>query len=220
MKTFVPALLVALAGVASAQLADLPQCSVCLPPPQTLISHTNMSQLQCFLTALGSDGCTELTDFKCHCEKSDALLASVTPCVQGACTADEQAEVIKGVENTCASAGVTINVPEPSATAAPESSSAAPESSAEASSSEEASSAEASSAPPASTEAPGYSSAGPTSTPAAASSSASAVPLPSANGTVPSSAPVPSTSEFPGAASRVGAAAGLVGAAALAVFAL
>ncbi|KAL5389954.1 hypothetical protein DPSP01_002013 [Paraphaeosphaeria sporulosa] len=192
MKTFVPALLVALAGVASAQLADLPQCS-----------------LQCFLTALGSDGCSELTDFKCHCEKSDALLASVTPCVQGACTADEQAEVIKGVENTCASAGVTISVPAPSATAAPESSSAAPESSAEASSTEAASS----SAAPSSYEVPA-------STSAAASSSVSAVPLPSANGTVPSSTPAPTQSEFPGAASRIGAAAGLVGAAAFAVFAL
>jgi hypothetical protein len=32
MKTFVPALFVALAGVASAQLGDLPQCSVCFFP--------------------------------------------------------------------------------------------------------------------------------------------------------------------------------------------
>ncbi|KAF9741041.1 hypothetical protein PMIN06_009566 [Paraphaeosphaeria minitans] len=197
MKTFVPALLVALAGVASAQLADLPQCS-----------------LQCFLTALGSDGCSELTDFKCHCEKSDSLLASVTPCVHDACTADEQAEVIKGVKNTCASAGVTIEVPEPSATAAPESSSAAMESSAEASSTEPASS-----AAPSATEATSSYEV-PASTSAAASSSVSAVPLPSANGTVPSSTPAPSQSEFPGAASRIGAAAGLVGAAAFAAFAL
>ncbi|KAL1599577.1 hypothetical protein SLS60_007380 [Paraconiothyrium brasiliense] len=195
MKTFAPALLVALAGVASAQLADLPQCS-----------------LQCFLTALGGDGCSELTDFKCHCEKSDSLLSSVTPCVQGACTADEQAEVIKGVQNTCASAGVTISVPSPSGTSAPESSAAPESSSAEASSTEAPSS-----SAPAATESSSYEV--PASSSAAASSSVSAVPTPSANGTVPST-PSPSSSEFPGAASRIGAAAGLVGAAALAVFAL
>ncbi|KAF2448021.1 hypothetical protein P171DRAFT_462077 [Karstenula rhodostoma CBS 690.94] len=207
MKTFVPALLVALAGVASAQLADLPQCS-----------------LQCFLTALGSDGCSELTDFKCHCEKSDSLLASVTPCVQGACTPDEVSQVIKGVENTCASAGVTIDVPEPSATAAPESSTA-PESSAEPSSADPASSAEPSSTDPISYSAEPsptepVSSAEPSATEPAPTSSVSAVPIPSANGTIPSATPAPSSSEFPGAASRIGAAAGLIGAAALAVFAL
>ncbi|KAJ4354514.1 uncharacterized protein N0V89_006251 [Didymosphaeria variabile] len=195
MKTFAPALLVALAGVASAQLPDLPQCS-----------------LQCFITALGSDGCSELTDFKCHCQKSDSLLSSVTPCVQSACTADEQAEVIKGVQDTCASNGVTISVPSPSGTSAPESS-AAPESS----SAEMSSTMEASSAPEATSTMPASSYAASSMAP---SSSVSAVPLPSANGTVPSATPSPSSSEFPGAASRIGAAAGLVGAAALAVFAL
>ncbi|KAF1972957.1 CFEM-domain-containing protein [Bimuria novae-zelandiae CBS 107.79] len=206
MKTFVPALFVALAGVASAQLADLPQCS-----------------LQCFLTALGSDGCSQLTDFKCHCEKSDTLFSSVTPCVQKACTADEQAEVITGVQKTCAQAGVTISVPVPSAAAttkAPESSAAessaeATESSAESTKAPESSAAE-SSAPAATSS---YE-AEPTSSEVAPASSVSVAPSPSANGTVGTAAPVPTTSEFPGAASRIGAAAGLVGAAALAVFAL
>ena len=194
MKTFVPALLVALAGVATAQLPDLPQCS-----------------LQCFLTALGSDGCSDLTDFKCHCEKSSALFASVTPCVQSACSAEEQAEVIKGVENTCASAGVSIDVPEPSATAAPSSASSEAASSAEPT--------EASSSAPAPTESGSYSAA-PT-----LSSSVSAAPSATGNGTAPSvPAPTtgsPSPTSFPGAASRVGQALGLVGAAAVAaVFAL
>ncbi|KAJ4296666.1 hypothetical protein N0V90_006714 [Kalmusia sp. IMI 367209] len=193
MKTFAPALFVALAGVATAQLPDLPQCS-----------------LSCFVTALGSDGCAELTDFKCHCQKSDSLLSSVTPCVQSACSADEQAEVIKGVEDTCASAGVTISVPSPSASAAPESSAAE---SSEAPSSTEAEATSSAAATPAESTAAGYSS-------AVESSSVSAMPTPSSNGTVPTAAPTPSTSEFPGAAARVGQAAGVIGAAAVAFFAL
>ncbi|KAK3204073.1 hypothetical protein GRF29_106g1557850 [Pseudopithomyces chartarum] len=204
MKTFVPALFVALAGVASAQLGDLPQCS-----------------LQCFLTALAGDGCSQLTDFKCHCEKSDSLLSSVTPCVQDACTADEQAEVIKGVQDTCASAGVTISVPNPAETEAPASSSVA-ESSAEPTPTETVTEAPASTEAPESTEAPAATE---TSSymipePSSALSSPSGAPTPSANGTVPSGTPAPSTSLFPGAASRTGAAAGLIGAAAFAVFAL
>lgn len=210
MKTFVPALFVALAGVASAQLGDLPQCS-----------------LQCFLTALAGDGCSQLTDFKCHCEKSDSLLSSVTPCVQDACTADEQAEVIKGVQDTCASAGVTISVPNPAETEAPASSSAA-ESSAEPTPTETVTEAPASTEAPESTEAPVETEA-PAATeassylipePSSALSSPSGAPTPSANGTVPTGTPAPSTSLFPGAASRTGAAAGLIGAAAFAVFAL
>jgi hypothetical protein len=183
-----------------------------------LDARADKHQLQCFLTALSSDNCAELTDFKCHCEKSDALLSSVTPCVQDACSADDQASVIAGVKKTCAAAGVSISVPEPSS-AVPESSYPTPESTSAA----ESSSAEPSSVVVSSTEVLTVTSVASTVSYTAtvtATSSASGVPLPSANGTVPTGTPAPTTSEFPGAASRIGAAAGLVGAAALAVFAL
>lgn len=122
MKTSFAAIAVALASVASAQLADIPSCA-----------------LQCFIDALSSDGCSSLTDFACHC-KETSLIPTVEPCVQKACSAADQAKVITAVEGTCASAGVpiTISVPATSAAAAASSAparySSAPVSSAAASS--------------------------------------------------------------------------------------
>jgi hypothetical protein len=65
MKSFTIAAFVALASVGTAQLENIPGCA-----------------LSCFLTSLGSDGCTTLTDFACHCKSADKLFASVIPCVQ------------------------------------------------------------------------------------------------------------------------------------------
>ncbi|KAF2189790.1 CFEM-domain-containing protein, partial [Zopfia rhizophila CBS 207.26] len=75
------------------QLGDIPSCA-----------------LNCFVDALGKDGCSSLTDFACHCTKTE-LIPSVTPCVQAACSADDQAKVITAVEGTCAEAGVPISIP-------------------------------------------------------------------------------------------------------------
>ncbi|KAF1955609.1 hypothetical protein CC80DRAFT_505481 [Byssothecium circinans] len=96
MKTFVAAALISLASVATAQLDNLPWCA-----------------LSCFLTPLSTDGCAMLDDFACHCQKSESLFAAVVPCVQEACSVEDQATAIEAVESTCAAAGVTITVPNP-----------------------------------------------------------------------------------------------------------
>ncbi|KAJ9648042.1 hypothetical protein H2201_002416 [Coniosporium apollinis] len=82
-----------LATVASAQLPNIPTCA-----------------LQCFLGALTSDGCTSLTDFACHCSKTD-LIPKVQPCIQTGCSAEDQAAVVKAATEACAAAGVPIAVP-------------------------------------------------------------------------------------------------------------
>merc|ERR1712137_940477 len=105
MKSFTIASFDALAAVASAQLDNIPECA-----------------LTCFVGPLTSDGCESLADFECHCKKGDTLLASVQPCVEGACSADDQAAAISAVESTCKAAGVPITIPDSSA--APEVSSA------------------------------------------------------------------------------------------------
>ncbi|KAJ5153825.1 uncharacterized protein N7500_009264 [Penicillium coprophilum] len=57
----------ATSAIARAQLSNIPQCS-----------------LTCFTTALGGDGCSELTDFACHCQKP-GLAAEIVPCINKAC---------------------------------------------------------------------------------------------------------------------------------------
>ncbi|EON61203.1 hypothetical protein W97_00415 [Coniosporium apollinis CBS 100218] len=91
MKTFT--VLALLATVASAQLPNIPTCA-----------------LQCFLGALTSDGCSSLTDFACHCSKTD-LIPKVQPCIQTGCSAEDQAAVMKAATEACAAAGVPIAVP-------------------------------------------------------------------------------------------------------------
>ncbi|KAF1994079.1 hypothetical protein P154DRAFT_383152, partial [Amniculicola lignicola CBS 123094] len=93
MKYFAATVL-ALASVATAQLENIPSCA-----------------LACFLGPLGSDGCKDLTDFACHCKKAESLFAAVIPCAQKACSASDQAATIAAVEETCAGAGVPIEVP-------------------------------------------------------------------------------------------------------------
>ena len=61
------------AGLASSQgIPDVPSCS-----------------LNCFTTALTTDGCSGLTDWACHCGKPE-LVDQVTPCVEKACPVADQ----------------------------------------------------------------------------------------------------------------------------------
>lgn len=62
----------AVTGLASAQIPNVPSCS-----------------LQCFLKSLSSDGCSDLTDFACHCTKPQ-LPKEITPCVEKACSEADQ----------------------------------------------------------------------------------------------------------------------------------
>ncbi|KAJ5940385.1 hypothetical protein N7516_000553 [Penicillium verrucosum] len=83
----------AAAGLASAQLPNVPACS-----------------LSCFLSALQGDGCSELLDFKCHCQKTE-LVSSITPCVAKACEHSDQVSVSNAVVEQCSSAGQPISIP-------------------------------------------------------------------------------------------------------------
>ena len=62
-----------IATLAVAQLPNIPICSQA-----------------CFLTALSTDGCTSITDFKCHCSKT-GLTAQIVPCINAACSAADAA---------------------------------------------------------------------------------------------------------------------------------
>ncbi|CAI7633967.1 unnamed protein product [Penicillium glandicola] len=81
------------AGLASAQLPDVPACS-----------------LSCFISALESDGCSALLDFACHCQKTE-LVTSITPCVAKACEYTDQVSVSNAVVSQCSSAGHPISIP-------------------------------------------------------------------------------------------------------------
>lgn len=59
-------------GLANAQIPNVPSCS-----------------LQCFLSSLTNDGCSDLTDFACHCAKPQ-LPKEITPCVEKACSEADQ----------------------------------------------------------------------------------------------------------------------------------
>ncbi|OAX79681.1 hypothetical protein ACJ72_05999, partial [Emergomyces africanus] len=56
------------ASLANAQLPEVPTCA-----------------LSCFTEAVASDGCTPLTNFKCHCQVKE-LPGKITPCVEAACS--------------------------------------------------------------------------------------------------------------------------------------
>ncbi|GES60131.1 CFEM-domain-containing protein [Aspergillus terreus] len=99
------------AGLANGQLPNIPQCA-----------------LQCFVTALTQDGCSQLTDFACHCQKPQ-LVGSVTPCVQQNCPdINQQASVSNVVVSQCSQVGHPISVPpvKPTTTTAAATTTAAP----------------------------------------------------------------------------------------------
>lgn len=207
MKTFAVASIIALASVASAQLDNIPSCA-----------------LNCFITPLTTDGCSGLTDFACHCKKGTELLATVQPCVQKACSAEDQAATISGVESTCAAAGVPIEIPDSSSAvssaAASATSAAASATSAAASSAAASASSVISQASSAvESAASSLSSVIASAISSAHSAASSHVATASSNGTA--SATASSTvSQFTGAAAQATQAAGLLGAAALALLAL
>ncbi|OSS45638.1 hypothetical protein B5807_09488 [Epicoccum nigrum] len=194
MKTFAITSIIALASVATAQFDNIPSCA-----------------LTCFIGPLTTDGCSALTDFACHCKQGAKLLATVQPCVEGACSAADKETTIAAVEKTCADAGAPIEIPD-----APSASSAAP-SSAAASSIVPSSAAPSSSVVSATPSGPESSSAPQATGSASASPTATATVSTPANGTA-SATPTPS--EYTGAAAQATQAAGLLGAAALALLAL
>ncbi|EER25303.1 hypothetical protein D8B26_007929 [Coccidioides posadasii str. Silveira] len=84
----------AAAGIASAQIPNIPPCA-----------------LMCFIDALGNDGCEKLTDFKCHCAKPE-LPGKITPCVEKACpNIEARISVSNIVVDQCSKAGVPISIP-------------------------------------------------------------------------------------------------------------
>ncbi|EDU40367.1 GPI anchored CFEM domain containing protein [Pyrenophora tritici-repentis] len=201
MKSFTIASIIALASVASAQLDNIPSCA-----------------LNCFIGPLTSDGCSALTDFKCHCQKGGQLLSQVQPCVEKACNPSDQAAAISAVESTCKAAGVPITIPNASGAASAASSAAATVTSAVASAASSAASAASSQASAASSVLSVVSSAV-----ASAASSASASASMSSQSTASHSASASasaSASQFTGGAPQATQAAGILGAAALAMLVL
>ncbi|KAI1970623.1 hypothetical protein LOZ56_003587 [Ophidiomyces ophidiicola] len=101
------------AGLANAQLPNVPSCSI-----------------QCFVSALGASGCSPITDFKCQCGKPE-LVGKIAPCVLSSCPApSDQSAVSSAVSSVCSAAGVPIQVPAvpggPGQSSAPGSSAPAP----------------------------------------------------------------------------------------------
>ncbi|OJI98730.1 hypothetical protein ASPVEDRAFT_481135 [Aspergillus versicolor CBS 583.65] len=76
-----------------AQILGLPSCS-----------------MQCFINGMTHDGCSNLSDFACHC-RQPSLVTEVTPCVQQACNEQDQSSVSNVVVTECSSVGVPISVP-------------------------------------------------------------------------------------------------------------
>ncbi|EEH34109.1 proline rich antigen 2 [Paracoccidioides lutzii Pb01] len=81
------------ASLANAQLPNIPPCA-----------------LSCLVDALGNDGCSQLTDFECHCKKPE-LPGKITPCVEKSCDVAAQSSVSNLVIKQCSSAGVPIKLP-------------------------------------------------------------------------------------------------------------
>ncbi|KAI1957952.1 hypothetical protein LOZ58_005426 [Ophidiomyces ophidiicola] len=191
------------AGIANAQLPNVPTCSI-----------------SCFVAAFGQSGCTPLTNFKCQCGKPE-LIGQIAPCVLEKCpAASDQSSVSSAVVSVCKAAGVPIEVPpvpgSPGQSSAPGSS--APASSAPAPSAP-GSSAPGSSAPAPST--PGSSAPGvpTTAAPTTARPTSAGPGVPSGTGSYTTTGrPTASTpAQFPGAGSNVRANVGGVAAVLLVV---
>ncbi|OJD10575.1 hypothetical protein AJ78_08453 [Emergomyces pasteurianus Ep9510] len=81
------------ASLANAQLPDIPPCA-----------------LACFTSAIADDGCTPLTNFKCHCGVK-TLPGKITPCVEKACDVPARSSVSNLVVSICSAAGAPIQLP-------------------------------------------------------------------------------------------------------------
>ncbi|CAK40546.1 hypothetical protein AnigIFM59636_010413 [Aspergillus niger] len=91
------ALFVLLAStLATAQLPNIPSCSI-----------------NCFISAFERDGCSQLTDFACHCQKPD-LPTTISPCVQRSCNVADQSGISQpipyGLDGTNNSPAVSSEV--------------------------------------------------------------------------------------------------------------
>lgn len=69
-------------------------CPLNAPTPYLVSKLTRalfsfLSQLNCLTSALAVDGCSELTDFACHCQKT-GLVEQVVPCVKQTCDVTDQ----------------------------------------------------------------------------------------------------------------------------------
>ncbi|GFF63162.1 hypothetical protein IFM51744_11095 [Aspergillus udagawae] len=93
MRLAAAAVVLSAGAITSAQLSSIPQCS-----------------LSCLTSALGADGCSELTDFACHCQKT-GLVEQVVPCVKQACDVKDQQAVSSVVVSLCSGAGHPVSVP-------------------------------------------------------------------------------------------------------------
>ncbi|CRL28928.1 Extracellular membrane protein, CFEM domain [Penicillium camemberti] len=80
-------------AIARAQLSNIPQCS-----------------LTCFTSTLSGDGCSELTDFACHCQKP-GLAAEIVPCVNKACDVADRQAVSSLVDSLCSGVGYPVSIP-------------------------------------------------------------------------------------------------------------
>ncbi|CAI7639101.1 CFEM-domain-containing protein [Penicillium manginii] len=93
MRLAAAAVVLGAGAITSAQLSNIPQCS-----------------LNCLTSALAVDGCSELTDFACHCQKT-GLVEQVVPCVKQTCDVTDQQAVSNVVVSLCSGAGHPISVP-------------------------------------------------------------------------------------------------------------
>ncbi|KAI9756896.1 MAG: hypothetical protein M4579_003650 [Chaenotheca gracillima] len=203
MKYSVPALALFAALVSSQSLPDVPTCS-----------------LACFTTALTSDGCSSLTDFKCHCSKPQ-LVSQIQPCVNKACSPADQQKVTDTVMSTCESVGEPIAIPSAGASSAAGASTGAATSAAETSAAETSAAATSAAETSAAATSAAETSAAATSAAAtsAAATTAAATSAAATSGVAsPSAAPPASTSvmAFTGAAAQPTGAFGVVAAIALA----
>ncbi|KAJ5782583.1 hypothetical protein N7457_004357 [Penicillium paradoxum] len=93
MRLSAAIVVLAAGAIARAQLSNIPQCS-----------------LTCFTTALSGDGCSELTDFACHCQQP-SLVGDIVPCVNKACGVADRQAVSSVVDNLCSGVGHPISIP-------------------------------------------------------------------------------------------------------------
>ncbi|KXG50239.1 Extracellular membrane protein, CFEM domain [Penicillium griseofulvum] len=92
MRLSAAVVVLAAGAVARAQLSNIPQCS-----------------LTCFTSALGSDGCSELTDFACHCQ-TPGLVGEIVPCINESCDVPDRKAVSSIVDNLCSGVGHPISI--------------------------------------------------------------------------------------------------------------
>ncbi|KGO46512.1 Extracellular membrane protein, CFEM domain, fungi [Penicillium expansum] len=92
MRLSAAIIVLAAGAIARAQLSNIPQCS-----------------LTCFTSTLSGDGCSELTDFACHCQKP-GLAADIVPCINKACDVTDRQAVSSLVVSLCSGVGHPVSI--------------------------------------------------------------------------------------------------------------